>query len=66
MLGLEFGEIVQFRRVPVAKRLGKLDSLWAQGVFLGYRSQSAEYMAVNEEVAFKTRTIKRLPLRSDG
>ena len=62
MLGFEFGEVVQFRRIPTAKRLGKLDSLWSQGVFVGYRSQSSEYMVVNADGAFKTRTIKRLPV----
>ena len=38
LLGLEFGELVNFRRTPVGNRLAKLDSLWSDGVFLGYKA----------------------------
>ena len=55
MLGFEFGESVHFRRIPLQGRLGKLD-----GLFVGYRTQSGEYMVANSEGAFKTRT-KRIP-----
>ena len=64
MLGFEFGEQVHFRRVPVHGRLGKLDSLWQTGIYLGFRTQSAEYMIANSEGAFKTRTVKRVPEES--
>ena len=70
MLGFEFGEQVHFRRIPMQGRLGKLDSLWQEGVYLGFKTQSAEYMIANSEGAFKTRTIKRVPecerWRKDG
>ena len=62
MLGFEFRDVVHFKRIPTARRLGKLDSLWMKGVLMGFRSQSAEYMVVNEEGAFKTRTVKRMPI----
>ena len=42
-------------------RLGKLDSLWQTGLFVGYRTQSGEDMVANSEGAFKTRTMKRIP-----
>ena len=38
LIGLEFGEKVNFRRTAVGTRMAKLDSLWSDGVFLGYRS----------------------------
>ena len=61
MLGFQFGESVHFRRIPLQGRLGKLDSLWQTGLFVGYRTQSGEYMVANSEGAFKTRTMKRIP-----
>ena len=61
MLGVEFGEKLMFRRQPIGARLAKLESLWDEGVFLGYRSQSGEYMVGTKDGAFKTRTIKREP-----
>ena len=60
MLGFEFGERVNFRRIPIAGRLAKLESLWRSGIFVGYRSIIGEYMVVNEDGAFKTRNIKRV------
>lgn len=62
MLGVEFGERLLFRRQPIGARLAKLESLWEEGVFLGYRSQSGEYMIGTAEGAFRTRTIKRTVL----
>ena len=62
MFGFEFGELVHFKRIATARRLGKLDSLWHKGVFVGYRSQSGEYMVANDEGTYKTRTVKRMPV----
>ena len=62
MLGFEFGETVNFRRMAPPGRLAKLDSLWRRGVFVGYRTVSGEYMVVNDEGVFKTRNIRRVPL----
>ena len=61
MVGFEFGESVHFRRIPLQGRLGKLDSLWQTGLFMGYQTQSGEYMVANSEGAYKTRTMKRIP-----
>ena len=60
MLGVEFGERLMFRRQPLGARLAKLESLWEEGIFLGYRSQSGEYMIGTTEGTFRTRTIKRM------
>ena len=62
MLGLEFGERILFRRQPIGARLAKLDSLWEEGAFLGYRSQSGETMVGTADGVFKTRTVKRMPM----
>ena len=61
VLGFEFGEKVHFRRLPVPGRLAKLESLWKNGIFVGYKSNTGEYMVVNDEGAFKSRNVKRMP-----
>jgi hypothetical protein len=60
ILGVEFGERLMCRRQPLGTRLAKLESLWEEGVFLGYRSQSGEYMIGTTEGTFETRAIKRM------
>ena len=42
LIGLEFGGKANFWRTAVGARMAKLDSLWSDGVFLGYRSISGE------------------------
>ena len=59
LLGLEFGEKVNFRRTPIGARLAKLDTLWSDGVFLGYRSVSGEIVVGTPDGVFKTRTVQR-------
>ena len=59
LIGLEFGEKVNFRRTAVVVRMAKQDSLWSDGVFLGYRSVSGEIVAGTESGVFKTRTGQR-------
>ena len=58
LIGLEFGEKVNFRRTAVGVRMAKLDSLWSDGVFLGYRSVSGEIVVGTESGVFKTRTVQ--------
>ena len=59
LIGLEFSEKVNFRRTAVGARMAKLDSLWSDGVFLGYRSISGEIVVGTESGVFKTRTVQR-------
>ena len=66
LLGLEFGELVNFRRTRAPTkdgrhRLAKLDSLWDDGVFLGYRAISGEVIVGTEKGVFRTRTVSRKP-----
>ena len=42
MLGIEFGEKLMFRRIPIGRRLAKMESLWEVGIYVGYKSQSGE------------------------
>ena len=51
--------VVNFRRTAVGARMAKLDSLWSDGVFLGYRSISGEIVVGTESGVFKTRTVQR-------
>ena len=59
LIGFEFGEKVNFRRTAVGARMAKLDSLWSDGVFLGYRSISGEIVVGTKNGVFKTRTVQR-------
>ena len=61
LVGLEFGERVNFRRTAVGSRMAKLDSLWSDGVFLGYRAVSGEIVVGTSDGVYKTRTVKRKP-----
>ena len=60
MLGFVLSESVHFRRVPLQVRLGKLGSAWQTGLFVGYWTQSGEYIVANSEGAYRTRTMKRI------
>ncbi len=42
LLGLEFGEMVNFRRTRLSGKLAKLECLQEHRIFLGYRSTSGE------------------------
>ena len=59
MLGLEFGEMLNFRRNRAPGRLAKLDCQWEDGIFLGYRTTSGETIVGTTEGVFRTRTVQR-------
>ncbi len=58
MLGVEFGELVHFRRTPLGDRKDKLDSLWEDGIYLGHRTVSGESIIGTSRGVFKTRTLR--------
>ena len=67
LLGLEFGELLNFRRARMPTqdgkcKLAKLDSLWSDGIFLGYRATSGEVVVGTERGVFRTRTVSRKPM----
>lgn len=63
MLGFAFGEKVLWRNsTPAAHPSNKLGSVWAEGVYLGHTTLSAESIVGNSEGVFKTRAVRRVPL----
>jgi hypothetical protein len=60
-LGIEFGEGVLWRSRPASGPLGKLSTLWDDGVCLGVRGKSGEIIVGNSKGVWKTRTVQRKP-----
>jgi hypothetical protein len=61
-LGIEFGEAVMWRRKHIGGALGKLTSLWEDGIYLGVVGKSGEFMVGDGRGIWKTRSIQRKPL----
>ena len=61
LIGLEFGERLHYRKQRIGNRLAKLDVMWADGVFLGYRANSGEIVIGTPQGVMRTRTIRRRP-----
>ena len=61
VLGIAFGEMVNWRTKPTTGLLGKLDSMWDDGVYLGVRGKSGELIVGNRSGVWKTRTLRRKP-----
>ena len=61
MFGLEFGEKVQWRRAIAGARSNKLDLVWEDGCYAGYRSLSGEPVVSTKGGVFRTRTMRRIP-----
>ena len=60
--GLAFGEKILWRRRPVGGNLSKLTCLWEDGIFLGVKGSSGEYIVGDGNGVWKTRTLMRRPL----
>ncbi len=61
MPGLVFAEKVLWKRRPVGGALGKLSCLWEDGIFLGIKATSGEYIVGTARGIKRTRTIARRP-----
>ena len=61
MPGIELGEKVLWRRKPIGNHLAKLTSLWEDGIFLGVKGSSGEFVIGTKLGVWKTRTIMRRP-----
>ena len=59
-LGIAIGEAVLWRRKKIGGALGKLTSLWEDGIFLGVMGKSGELIGDGRGV-WKTRTVHRRP-----
>ena len=61
--GLQFGERARWKsNVPSYKRKDKMDSDWTEGVFLGQRTVSGEYLVGSTSGVFRPRTVRKVPL----
>ena len=62
--GLEFGEGLLFKMKAKREGIGKLASVWQDGVYLGIRAVSGEIIVGTGEGIFRTRTVRRKPLET--
>ena len=61
VLGVEFGEAVQWRKIVRGDRQNKLDIAWDDGVYVGHKTVSGESIIATKGGFRKTRTIRRRP-----
>ena len=61
MLGYEFGEMVLWRRKPTSGRLAKLECVWEDGVYLGIKATTGEYIVGDKTGIWRPRTLHRKP-----
>ena len=60
--GMEFGEAVLWKRRRQGGPLGKLTSMWEDGVFLGIKGSTAEIIVGDKNGVWVTRTVRRKPI----
>ena len=64
---MQFGERIQWRSsIPSKDRRFKMDSAWQQGIYLGQRTVSGEFLVGTKEGVFRPRTVARPPVEKDG
>ena len=56
---MEFGEAVMWKRRPQGGPLGKLSCLWSDGIYLGVKGSTGEYIVRDGAGVWKTRTVRR-------
>ena len=59
--GVEFGEKILYKKAAGQSGAQALSSLWAEGIFLGLRPASGEYIVGNSEEVTRARTLRRRP-----
>ena len=62
MLGLEFGELILWKRKPVGGAMGKMSCMWEDGVYLGLKSTTGETIVGTTSGVWKTRSVQRRPM----
>ena len=60
--GIEFGEMVLWKRHRRGDALAKMSCLWEDGVFLGVKGVSGEIKIADRTGIWKVRTIQRRPM----
>ena len=63
-MGVEFGGGVRWRRRPVGGAMAKMAVLWQEGVFLGVKGRTGEFIIGDSKGVWKTRTLQRTPAGS--
>ena len=61
-MGIEIGEAVLWRRKRIGGALGKLTSLWEDGIYLGVMGKSNEIIMRDGQGVWKTRSVQRKPI----
>ena len=61
VMGLEFGELLLWKRKPSGGALGKLTCMWSEGVYLGVKGSSGEIIVGDCSGVWKCRTVQRKP-----
>jgi hypothetical protein len=59
--GIEFGEGILWKKKPQGGGLGKLQSMWNDGIFLGIKGTTGEFIIGHGLGIKRTRTIQRKP-----
>ena len=62
MFGLEFGELLLWKRKPIGGALGKMSCMWEDGVYLGLKATTGEIIVGTKSGVWKTRSVQRRPL----
>ena len=60
--GVEFGEAALGKQRPMGGGLGKLACLWQDGVYLGIKGSTGEFIVADVKGIHRTRTIQRKPI----
>ena len=60
--GIEFGELVLWRRQRRGDALGKMTCLWEDGVFLGIKGSTGEVKIADKNGIWKARAVQRRPI----
>ena len=58
----EFGEAVLWKRKRKGNHLGKLTCMWSEGIYLGVKASSGEFMIGTARGVWTTRTVRRRPI----
>jgi hypothetical protein len=60
--GATFAEKILWKRRPIGGGLGKLTCLWEDGIFLGIKATTGEFIVGTTKGIWRTRTISRRPI----
>ena len=62
LLGRQFGERLLWRtNIPARDRRNRMDTQTSEGIYLGQRTVSGEYLVGSAEGVFRPRTVYRVP-----